>query len=176
MLLLLLQQAVVQDTIVLCWKAPKAKQVKVEIKAKDKVFFGNKSLSLDFSSRYFARAKTTRGRLVSARVCPEMAQTYTYLKVRVFLLAPPWCCQEAAGLAYAHGRVSKVSPGRQLVLSWQKSSPCLRARANFKTELTSTEEKNSRCRASSPSLHTQLNAGVGDCLIYCGHPNDMISV
>ena len=62
--------------------APKAKQVKVEIKAKDKGFFGNKrSLSLDFSSQDFARAKTTRGRLVSARVCPQIAQTHTSLKV-----------------------------------------------------------------------------------------------
>jgi len=62
--------------------ASKAKQVKVEIKAKDKGFFGNKrSLSLDFSSQNFARAKTTRRRLVSARVCPEIAQTHTSLKV-----------------------------------------------------------------------------------------------
>lgn len=89
--------------------APKAKQVKVEMKAKDKGFFGNKrSLSLDFSSQYFARAKTTRGRLVSARVCSQIAQTHTSLRVELFPLALLHCSQEAVSLADTHKKGLKV--------------------------------------------------------------------
>lgn len=55
--------------------ALKAKQVKVEIKARGEGFFGNKEVSLDFSSQKFTRAKSVRGRLVSAGLCPQTAQT-----------------------------------------------------------------------------------------------------
>lgn len=150
--------------------APKAKRVKVEIKGKDKGFFGNKvSLSLDFSSQYFARAKTTRGRLVSARVCPQIALTHTSLKVQIFPLAPLRCCQEAVSLPYAPKRVLKSlaladslrSLGKTLV-----SNPLLQARTNFKTDITATVGKSSRCKLSSPGLHVQLNSkGVAGFIV-----------
>lgn len=68
--------------------ALKAKQLKVEIKARGEGFFGNqrnistfqlskKETSLDFSSQKFARAQSSRGRWFSARLCPQIAQTHT---------------------------------------------------------------------------------------------------